>query len=248
MYDIETRRNALRLVASGRSLNSVSRETRISRATLRSWRDGGITPVARAAEKLRTDGPAYPNLLGLYLGDGCLSAARRGVHVLRITCANSWPGLADACEEAIRQVRPFGSVYRNPQQGCVQVTSWSKRWPEIFPQHGPGRKHERRIALEPWQQAVVDTHPWEFVRGLFHSDGCRITNWTVRTVGGVRKRYEYPRYFFTNTSTDIIDLYTATLDTLGVRWTRARNAKAHNVSVARRESVGLMEAHVGAKY
>jgi len=251
MYDIETRRHALRLMAGGRSLNSVSRETRISRSALREWRDCGIVPKQRsraAAEPLRTDGPAYPYLLGLYLGDGCISTSRRGVHVLRIACANAWPGLADACEEAIRQVRPYGSVYRNPQQGCVQVTSWSKQWPAIFPQHGPGRKHERRIGLEPWQQEIVDAHPWEFVRGLVHSDGCRITNWTVRTVGGVRKRYEYPRYFFTNTSTDILGLYTATLDALGVPWTRARRANADNISVARREAVALMDAHVGAKF
>ncbi|WP_037906022.1 hypothetical protein [Actinacidiphila yeochonensis] len=248
MYDIETRRHALRLLTTGRSLNSVSRETRISRSALRDWRDGGVLPNRRATEPLCTDGPAYPYLLGLYLGDGCLSAARRGVHVLRITCGNAWPGLADACEKAIRQVRPHGSVYRNPQRGCVQVTASSKRWPEVFPQHGPGKKHERKIALEPWQQDIVDAYPWEFVRGLVHSDGCRITNWTEKTVGGVRKRYEYPRYFFTNTSTDILGLYTATLDALGIPWTRARHARAYNISVARRESVALMDAHVGAKF
>ncbi len=61
-----------------------------------------------------------------------------------------------------------------------------------LPQHGPGKKHERRIVLESWQQAVVDAHPWAFVRGLVHSDGCRITNWTTRVVNGERKRYEYP--------------------------------------------------------
>jgi hypothetical protein len=26
-----------------------------------------------------------------------------------------------------------------------------------FPQHGPGRKHERPIVLEPWQLEIVDT-------------------------------------------------------------------------------------------
>jgi hypothetical protein len=45
-------------------------------------------------------------------------------------------------------------------------------------------------ALEPWQQEIVDAYPWEFIRGLVHSDGCRITNWTVRMVAGRRKRYE----------------------------------------------------------
>lgn len=37
MYDVSTRRQTLALVSQGRSLNSVSRETGISRAAIRSW-------------------------------------------------------------------------------------------------------------------------------------------------------------------------------------------------------------------
>ena len=55
--------------------------------------------------------------------------------------------------------------------------------------------HDRPIVLEPWQRALVSADPRPFLRGLFHSDGGRITNWTVRPVGGEPKRYEYPRYF-----------------------------------------------------
>lgn len=134
------------------------------------------------------------------------------------------------------------------QQGCVQVTACSKQWPTVFPHHGPGRKHERRIVLEAWQQRIVDAHPWEFIRGLIHSDGCRITNWTTRTVGGERKRYEYPRYFFTNVSGDIRALFCATLDRVGVEWRTAGGRRPYNISVARRASVELMDLHVGPKY
>lgn len=84
---------------------------------------------------------------------------------------------------------------------------------------------------------------------MIHSDGCRITNWTTLIVGGVSKRYEYPRYFFTNTSDDIRRLCTDTMTRVGVRWTvLARGGDPFNVSVARRESVALMDAHIGPKH
>lgn len=140
-------------------------------------------------------------------------------------------------------------MYNLQKQGCVSVTSYSRHWPCLLPQHGPGRKHERTIALESWQQQIVDAHPWEFIRGLIHSDGCRITNRTTRLVGGERKRYEYPRYFFSNKSDDIRGLFTDALDKVGVQWTTlARGSDPFNISVARKESVALMDAHVGPKY
>jgi hypothetical protein len=65
-------------------------------------------------------------------------------------------------------------VSRTPKIGCTEVASYSKHWPCLFPQHGPGRKHERRIELVPWQQELVDLDPRPLVRGLLHSDGCRV--------------------------------------------------------------------------
>ncbi|MFF4499162.1 transcriptional regulator [Streptomyces sp. NPDC001401] len=252
MYDISTRKRALALVAQGRSLNSVSRETGISRAALRSWQSR-IEPLLRMASPdpgPPADEHAYAYLLGLYLGDGCVSPHPRGTgYYLRIACADAWPGLIEQCRDAIKKVRPALGVYLMQREGCTMVTSYNRRWPALFPQHGPGKKHERRIALEPWQQEIVDAHPWQFIRGLIHSDGCRITNWTTRLVGGECKRYEYPRYFFTNVSDDIRRLYTDTLDKLGVEWTQCtRNGTPFNISVAKKASVALLDTHVGPKY
>ncbi|MGW0734639.1 helix-turn-helix domain-containing protein [Streptomyces sp. NPDC002851] len=251
MYDLGTRKQALALVAQGRSLNSVSKETGISRAAIRSW----LTRIEPLSRQASTDpGPpeseaAYSYLLGLYLGDGCLSRHRRGGWYLRIVCADAWPGLIELCRDAITAVRPGSKVYLVHKDGCVAVTSYHRFWPSLFPQHGPGKKHNRTIALEPWQQDIVDAHPWEFVRGLIHSDGCRITNWTTRRVGGERKRYEYPRYFFSNKSDDIRKLFTDTLDKVGVGWTTlARGSDPFNISIARKASVALMDAHIGPKY
>jgi hypothetical protein len=252
MYDVSTRKRALALVAQGRSLNSVSRQTGISRAAIRSWQER-IEPLPRMASPdpgPPADERAYSYLLGLYLGDGCISAHPRGTgYYLRIACADAWPGLIQLCREAITQVRPGIGVYALQKEGCTMVTSYSRHWPSLFPQHGPGKKHDRTIALEPWQQAIVDAHPWEFIRGLIHSDGCRITNWTTRLVAGERKRYEYPRYFFSQKSDDIRKLFSDTLDKVGVGWTTlARGSDPFNISIARKASVALMDTHVGPKH
>ncbi|MCX5436674.1 MULTISPECIES: transcriptional regulator [unclassified Streptomyces] len=253
MYDMGMRQRALSLVSQGRSLNSVSKETGVSRAALRSWqidieprmRTGLPCPRCGDTPTPPADQAAYAYLLGLYLGDGCINAHQRGVYFIRIVLDDAWPGLVDACEAAMRAVRPDNSVCRVKKQGCVAVTASSKHWPCLFPQHGPGKKHERKIFLQPWQQAIVDACPWEFIRGLIHSDGCRITNWTTRVVGNEQRRYEYPRYFFTNLSGDIITLFTDTLDTVGVEWRRANH---RNISIARKASVALMDTHIGPKY
>ena len=76
-------------------------------------------------------------------------------------------------------------------------------WPCVFPQNGPGRKHERLIAFDTWQREIVERHADRFLRGLFHSDGCRLTNWTVKAVAGRPKRYECSRYLFSNQSPDL---------------------------------------------
>ncbi|WP_327171047.1 transcriptional regulator [Streptomyces sp. NBC_01336] len=254
MYDLETRKHALALLDQGFSQNSVSKQTGISRAAIRSWlarieplgyERGRECPRCEDAPKPPAVPDAYAYLLGLYLGDGCISATKRGVYSLRIACADAWPGLIAACVEAVQVARPANKVSLVTSPGCQYVTCFSKHRPCLFPQHGPGKKHDRRIILADWQQAIVDAHPWEFIRGLIHSDGCRIINWTTRLVGGEQRRYEYPRYFFTNLSADILGLFTTTLDQVGVEWKRT-NGK--NISVARRASVALMDAHVGPKY
>ncbi|GGZ65915.1 transcriptional regulator [Streptomyces subrutilus] len=248
MYGIDIRRHALGLLGEGLSLNSVSRQTGISRSALRAWQDR-IDPLPRLNQAAPCSGPAdpvaYAYLLGLYLGDGCISGHPRGGHHLRIACADAWPGLIEQCRVAVLAVRPTDKVYVLQRPGCVAVTAYGRHWTCLFPQHGPGRKHERRIVLEGWQQEIVEAHPWEFVRGLIHSDGCRSDNRTTRIVAGVRRDYVYPRYFFTNRSSDITGLLTTTLDRLGVEWKRAN---ACNVSIARRASVALMDAHVGPKH
>jgi hypothetical protein len=141
----------------------------------------------------------------------------------------------DQCELAMAEVLP-GRVGRVQQEGCTEVGSYSKHWPCLFPQHGPGRKHQRKIELVPWQQEIVDADPRPLLRGLIHSDGCRILNWVKGT--------PYPRYQFTNRSRDIRELFGRACDALGVEW---RQSNRYSLSVARRGSVALLDEFVGPK-
>lgn len=96
-------------------------------------------------------------LLGMYLGDGYIVHHRRGVHRLTVTLDARYPGIVGECRAAIEAVLPHGRVGLHFRHGgtCAWVTNSSKQWPCLFPQHGPGHKHERLIALAPWQEALV---------------------------------------------------------------------------------------------
>ncbi|MFD4650529.1 helix-turn-helix domain-containing protein [Streptomyces sp. NPDC058441] len=251
------RAQAVALMRQGIPNRTVAEQLNIPRGTVGWWRSEdrkarGVVYVqptdCPVCISRAFDEAAYAYLLGLYLSDGHIISKPKQHH-LSIFCNALQVGLIAAAEAAMRSVMPLPSVSRREKAGCTEVKSYTRHWICMFPQHGPGKKHDRRITLEPWQQKIVDAHPWEFVRGLVHSDGCRITNWTTRLVGGERKRYEYPRYFFTNVSDDIRQLFTDTLDKLGIQWTHCtRHGNPYNISVARKACVTLMDIHVGPKY
>jgi hypothetical protein len=115
----------------------------------------------------------------------------------------------------------------------------------IFPQHGPGPKHRRRIRLEPWQQQIVDVAPWPFIRACIRTYGCSFLN---RTNVQRDKPYEYLSYQFCNMSTDIVELFLAQCHRVDVftRVTRRRR-RLWDVRINRRESVALMLENVGLK-
>ncbi len=161
------------------------------------------------------------------------------VPLLRIFCDEAYPDIIECCEHAMLATMAR-RVGRAQKVGCVAVQSYGTHWPCLFPQHGPGRKHERPIVLEAWQRYIVERNPGAFLRGLFHSDGCRIIN-RVKIKG---RKYEYPRYMFSNESTDIMGLCQWALDLLGIPW---RMARLNNLSVARRDAVAALDVWVGPK-
>ena len=188
-------------------------------------------------------GAAYAYLLGLYLGDGMLTSAPRRVWRLRIFLDQRYPLIIERCKWAIHQVSWHGAGTAR-KVGCLEIFSNWKHWLCAFPQHGPGPKHRRRIVLVAWQQLVVAAHPHEFLRGLVHSDGCRSLNRVRRPLKSGVREYAYPRYFFSNYSTEIRGLFTEACASIGVD---TRPDGPYVVSVARRGSVELLDSFIGPK-
>jgi hypothetical protein len=183
-------------------------------------------------------------LLGLYLGDGSISTHRRGVHKLRVSLDKRYPKIVDECAAAMTAVMPRSQTKRvMTASNCWEVYMYSRSWPCLFPQHGPGLKHHRRIWLAEWQQQFAERWPKALIRGLIQSDGCRFIN-TGR--GGWR----HPRYVFSNVSSDITSIFCTACECLGLRWTAAfpsDESKAISIYVSRKDDVARMDEFVGPK-
>lgn len=191
------------------------------------------------------DDGAYAELLGWYLGDGHIVEGRRGVFSLQIYNDQQYVEDNERLLGLIRAVKPNGRPHSRHKTGCVVTTAAWKHWPCLFPQHGPGRKHTRPIVLDTWQQEIVARHAAGFLRGLFHSDGCRAKNWTRRTLStGEVRRYEYPRWQFSNRSSDIRLLCCRALDAVGVPWRRSNDV---TISVSTCVAVARLDELIGPK-
>jgi hypothetical protein len=107
---------ALDLATSGLGASEIARRLGIPRSTVRGWL-GGAIPVRRLDDchRCRADRDLsalpgeYVYLLGLYLGDGCISSHSRGVYRLRIVLDEKYPGIIRAASGAIETVRDGGS-------------------------------------------------------------------------------------------------------------------------------------------
>jgi hypothetical protein len=249
MYPLTVRLEAKELLQSGWSLNAVSKELGVSRSALRDWRDSGFMSGGNApscfvcVEDVEVDASAYVLLLGYYLGDGCVSRAPR-TYVLRVSCDRNYPGIVAEVGRVIVSVNPNAAVCHVQAPGVIVVQSCWNHWPCVFPQHGPGRKHERALILAEWQRDLVANHPVDLLRGLFRSDGCRTNNWATGTVAGEPKRYDYPRWQFVNHSSDIRAWCTEALDLLDIPW---RQSNWKTISVSTRAGVARLDELVGPK-
>lgn len=243
---------ALALLATGACPTEVGRALAIPRSTVRDWSHGRF-PGARGGRQPGAavcgfdvhvpdiELSAYCYLLGLYLGDGCISRMTR-TYKLRITLDARYTGIIDECAVAVGQIAVGHSVsrYRRKDAKCIDVGAYWNHWPCVIPQHGPGPKHLRRIVLTDAQWSLIERDPESFLRGLIHSDGCR--NIAVERKGNSVRRVA--RYSFKNRSEDILGIFAAACDLVGVYHTRS---SVTTVSIYRKDAVARLDSFIGPK-
>lgn len=90
---------------------------------------------------------------------------------------------------------------------------------------------------------IVDALPAPFLKGLFHSDGCRVTN-RVRAVrpDGTVPGYAYPRWFLSNTSQETLGLAERAPERLDIAYRRNRTT---SLAVSRRAAVAAPDSAIG---
>jgi hypothetical protein len=240
------------LVDVGLSDYKIAARTGIPRATVFRWRRRKNPPQAHLPPVAASDwnvpnASAYSYLLGCYLGDGHVIHRPPNGWTLRIACDQRYPGVIDEVRAAMRTTFPDRRATRFPSStGASDVVGICH--PGIgraFPQHGPGRKHLRPIVLAEWQLELTHAHPGTLIRGLIHSDGSRALNrFRTKLPSGRVAEYSYIRYFFSNHSKDIRDIFVEHCTLLGVRVTQSNH---RNLTVSHRNSVAILEQLVGPK-
>jgi hypothetical protein len=239
------------LVANGLNDYEVAAVTGVPRATVLRWRRRSGPPQSASRGEKREwtvpDRASYCYLLGAYLGDGNITHKPPNGWTLRVACDQHYPMIIEEIMDAMAVTFPGGHPTRRAASwGASDVLSLSHRGiGAAFPQHGPGRKHLRPIVLEHWQRELTQEYPGALIRGLIHSDGCRVENrFKTKLPSGRVAQYQYVRYFFSNLSADIRGIFVEHCGLLGVRVTRSNH---RNLSVSHRDSVAILEEKVGPK-
>ncbi len=240
----------MELLDAGMTAQEASESTGVPRGTILRWRQRGA-PLGPAVARYASgdelidsaNWSTYAYLLGLYLGDGYLARCPKNVFRLEIALDSRYPGIIGEAHRAMRRIMSKNrvAVHRRVPDNLVYVTCYSTLWPLVFPQHGPGLKHQRRITLAEWQRSITAHHAQRLLRGLIHSDGSRFVANQRSPRGRV---YSYPRYAFTNRSSDILRIFCDHLDLLEIGWTLTSR---FDVQIARRTDVKRLDAFIGPK-
>ena len=248
MHPPEIRDEALRLIAAGINDCEIARRLGVARTTVRDWRRPTYVPrtnartstacpwCSRRSPRIALDDSDYAELLGIYLGDGHITFMDR-TQRLRIALDAAHPRIVEETDALLRRGFPENRVGRvlADRGHTVVLHVYNSHLSCLFPQAGPGKKHDRRLEFETWQRQRIAAAPCSFLRGCIRSDGCVFINRTGP--------YRYLSYGFYNLSSAILALFVETCHSLGLR----PCVYARAVRLNRRDDVARLLEHVGRK-
>jgi len=175
----------------------------------------------------------YSFILGLYLGDGCISPNKKSFK-LRIVQDNKYSNSINEIQTVLENFFEKKST-RTFSKGCTILSTFEKKLPKYFPQHGKGVKHSRKIELFDFQKQNIDYK--NLMRGLFISDGSFYVALN-----------KYERYNFTNKSLDIINIFRECLNHFNIsHGFRVKPNNIYIVEVQKKSEVIKMKDLVGKK-
>ena len=169
----------------------------------------------------------YSFILGLYLGDGCISQLPR-TQKLEIALDSKYKKMNDYVMfvfEKLFNKPPYVLDFSNFEKSrktyknMINVIYYNCNLGYIFPHLGPLQKHLRKIELQEWQKSIII--PKEFIRGLIYSDGSFYYD-------SFNQKYFYN---FSNLSEDISKLFSGYLNILNI---------AHNTNIKRHTDIQIL--------
>src|SRR4051794_2409712 len=103
-----------KLLGEGFTTREVAGRTGVPFSTVARWRSGvtagfGTPPIVVSHPWRPADRFSYAYLLGMYLGDGCVSSARNSV-LLRVALDSGYPEIVEECRGAMVLVMPSRRV------------------------------------------------------------------------------------------------------------------------------------------
>ena len=158
MHPPHVREAATELIRAGINDCEISRRLGIPRGTIRDWRRPTYvsqrTYVAetcwrcwKGSKPVRLEPEDHTELLGLYLGDGSISAHPR-TDRLRIALDLRYPVIIEDTRRLLTRVFPENSVdvvTTGVTGNVANVSVYSQHLKCLFPQHGPGPKHSGKF-------------------------------------------------------------------------------------------------------
>ena len=104
-----------------------------------------------------------------------LRGRRGGLRPARLQRPRATPRSTRDVADLMRRVKPGGRPHTRVVPGCVVMTVVVEALAVPVPAaRARAASTSGRSCSTAWQREIVEAHPADFLRGLFHSDGCRV--------------------------------------------------------------------------